>query len=270
MRLLVIFAIATLSGCFFLAEDPHADTRGGKHTLTINWTLKQPGGAPATCPAGFQHLLLSSTTEELSGQDQTLVPCATSGTQTVELWTSGEYYFQAEGEDAWRVYSYSPNYFEIIYITDPTGFVVRAQSLPMHLKVDRDMSIDVEVYPDAGFLLESWGLRSGITGSRVFTCEAVGVDQIELRYRLFMPEGTPPAPEKSVRWPCNERHEPYYISDEGVGQGFTPALAADDYEGSLIAYRGGVEVGRDDTIGFNIKTGGGLTEWEDEITVKDR
>jgi len=270
-QLLVIFALATLPGCFLLVEDGLTDTRGDQHRLTINWTLKQPGGATAPCPPGFQQLLISSTTREQSGQVQTMVPCQTSGTEVVDLYTSGEHRFKMEGdEDTIYGETFSPSYNEVLYITDPTGAVVRARSLPVRLVLDRDMTIDVDVYPDAGFLLYSWELFSGITKGRVHSCEAVAVDEIELRYRLFTFEGQPDAPSKSVRWPCNERHEGYYISDEAVGQGFAPALAPEDYVGSVIAYRNGVEVARDDDVSFNIQTGGALTETEDDMSVEDR
>jgi len=49
-----------------------------------------------------------------------------------------------------------------------------------------------------------------------------------------------------------------------------PALSPEDYVGSLIGYRNGVEVARTDDVAFNIKTGGVLTETEDTITVQDR
>jgi hypothetical protein len=270
-QLLVIFPIITLSGCMLLAEDELEDSRGGKRTLTINWKVKQPGGADAPCPPGFAHLVLASTTVEQSGQDWRIVPCATSGTEVVEVYTSGERKFHMEGDDA-TVYteSFTENYIETMFITDPTGSIERARSLPIRLKMYRDQTIDIEIYPDGGHFLQSWQLWSDLTNSRAFTCEAVAVDEIELRYRLFTFDGEPEAPTKTVRWPCMQRFEDFYISDNASGQGFVPELAPESYVGSLIALRNGVEVGRNDEVNFMIMTGGKLSEWEEEIRVKDR
>ncbi len=269
MRL--VLALATLSGCFLAKDDGLTDTRGDQHTLTVHWTLQMPDGSPAPCPDGFGNLLLSSTTDEQSAQVQTLVPCQSSGTQAIALYTSGEHEFKMDG-DPDTVYSetFTPNYNEIVYVTDPTGAIPRARSLTVEVTLDHDQDIDVVVYPDAGQLLLSWELLSGTTDAFAPSCEAVAVDQLELQYRLFTPDGDPPAPTSTVRWPCDQKADGYYLDSYAVGQGFTAALAPNDYVGSLVGYRAGVEVGRNDAIAFNIQTGGALTETTDDVTIPDR
>jgi hypothetical protein len=267
----LLLATAGLSGCTLLTDAD--DTRGGKHTLTVNFHLKGPGGVPASCPAGFQDLLLFASTtgdDGGAGRVQTLVPCAPSGTATMELYTSGGRTYMMEGDPNTYGESFGEDYAFALSLTDPTGEVQRATSFTAQVKLDHDQAIDVDLYPDAGFMLISWELFSGITESRVFSCPAVAVDEVELRYRLFTFEGDPPAPTSTVRWPCDELHPPYYISSYSTGQGFTPALAPEDYVGELIGYRGGVEVARDPSIAFNIRSGNALTETAASLTVPDR
>lgn len=267
----VMCAITTLSGCMLLSASGGSDDRGGKHNLTINFHLKGPGGVAVPCSAGFKDLLLSATTDEATGQLQTFVPCQSSGSATMELYTKGERRYMKDGDSSTYSESFTENYHFVLYLTDPTGEVVRAESLTTHLKLDNDKTIDVDLYPDAGILLFSWELWSGITTDLVHSCAAVGLDEIELKYRLFTFAGDPPAPSASVRWPCDERHPPYYISDESSGQGFLPALAPADYLGVIIGYRNGVAVpSMGDEVGFKIESGNHLTERGGSLTVADR
>ncbi len=271
-HLAVICALAALPGCFILSAggDDTVDERGGKHTLTINYHLKGPGGVPVPCPAGFANLLLSATTDEMEGQQQTLVPCDGNGTQTMELFTSGRRDYRVDNDPSLYTEAFSENYNFILYLTDPTGSVSRAASLEQHFKLDGDKTIEVDLYPDAGFFLVSWELYSDITSTRVVTCPAVAVDEVELRYRRFTPDGDPPAPTSTVRWPCDEVHPPFYRNEFAVGQGFTMALAPEDYVGELVGYRNGAEVARDPDINFNIRGGDALTEHTGNLRVLDR
>jgi hypothetical protein len=267
----LLLAIASLAGCTLLTDSD--DTRGGKHTLTVNFHLKGPGGVPASCPAGFQDLLLFASTsgdDGGSGRVQMLVPCETNGTATMELYTSGQRLYMMDGDPSTYGESFGEDYAFNLTLTDPTGEVERATSLTTQIKLDHDQAIDVDLYPDAGVLLFSWGLRSGITESFVYSCPAVGIDEIELKYRLFTVAGEPEAPSTSVRWPCDEIHPPYYINSYAIGQGFVPPLAPEDYVGTMIGYRNGVAVAEDGSVTFHINTGNALTETQGTLTVPDR
>jgi len=250
-----------------------ADTRGDKHSLTVNWALKQPGGAPAACPAGFENLALWAVSGDDDGEVLDIMPCQPSGSRTLELYTSGERRFMMDDDpDTTYVESFTPDYRVTLYATDPTGEIERAVSLASWLTLDSDQTLNMELYPDGGVLLFSWELFSGFTDGFIYSCEAGSIDEVELRYRPFTVEGDPPAPlTGTTRWPCTETHDDhYYLNSYAVGQGFTPALPPNDYVAEMVGFRSGVAVASDTSVSFKIETGNHLTETTADMTVEDR
>jgi hypothetical protein len=139
-----------------------------------------------------------------------------------------------------------------LFITDPTGenqFVV-SHTVPVTLDVDK--TVDLTIYPTAGFSVMHWELRSAATGE--FTsCAAVQIDAIEYRYRPF---DDPEAPLIADRWPCTNVEPLYpYVGSFDAGNGMTRALPLGPYIGTLVAIRGGVDVSSTPDVEITVPRG---------------
>lgn len=259
-----LLSLLILPACLPLAGSPtDEDEPANPRTLTVHWTLRNPDGSVAACPAGFGTLGLYSEPATSSGGFTDLFPCASQGTFERTLYTQGLHQW-GEG----LVTEYAPEYTEVLYLTDPTGEVERAVSLgtPIDLAAG-DGTIDIDLYPDAGLGVMTWELASGV-GGRVHSCAAVEIDTIEYRYRPFEDEA---APLTTDRWPCTSV-DPVFTFDDSIytGNGRMRMLPPGNYVGTIVALRGGVEIAIDDDVHMEVRTGNAVTERTTSLVIEDR
>jgi hypothetical protein len=257
--------VLSLSGC--VPVDP--DELGDPENVTVSFAIKGPGGAPAACPPGFDTLMFEATEFiGLIGFRQ-FIPCEAAGSHVFSLFTRGVEH--VELEDGGEYYIKAHENYEIqLSVTDATGTVVRVSSFAHKLDLSSGpKSVEMDIYPDAGFLAVGWQFDSTLTESRITSCAAANVDSVQLRYQRYTDDRTEPIVVQE--WPCENELEGFYKSDEAEGNGLTPALAPDTYVGRLHAFRGGVELAMsDDDLYFDITANNGLYEREGSVKIPDR
>lgn len=236
--LLLVVSATTLLGCLPL---PNEHTYDGERELTVNWSIKGANDVPASCPAGFDTLRVNACQDPDSDYTcvTATVPCDSSGTVTQKLFTSGKI------KIADSFVEVSPNYFVSMSITDGTGEADRTTSIPVKVDLREDASVNVDLYPEAGFAKVDWSLESGLTSQDLTSCATAGVDEVGLEYVTFDPSTSEQGPIQTVKWPCGQQiGDP--DPDSYVGVGLTPALAKGEYFGTGVAYRSGAELMRED------------------------
>lgn len=257
---LLLCGILGASACL-----PPESTYDDERHVTVDWSLKGPGGASASCPSGYDTVLVEACLEEelYSCFTQT-TECDSTGSQSVTVYTTGRYRPDADSS----FWDLSSQFWVYLSLTDATGETRYVSSVAE--KVDLasgDKSVDAELYPEAGFLRLAWTPTSAASGSSASTCGELDVDEIELAYAKYT--SSTPALDQHVRWPCTNQatNDP---DASYVGDGDTPALAPGSYIGDVIAYRAGVEIGRYTGLTFSIEDRGTLTESSAYVEITDR
>jgi hypothetical protein len=213
------------------------DTRSDQHTLTVNWSVKNADGTPHSCAPPFDTLAIVATGIEdnsRDSQERVLVPCAATGSVSLDIYTSGELDFMMPDDPTTYTWSYHPMQEVVIYNTEDSGMNSRADSIERYVTLDGDKSVDIELYPEAGFAMTLWEINSMATGSSI-TC----------------------------MWNCDNVDPDFPYLSEGqvfdAGNGRSRALAPGNYIGTTRALRSGTEVGREDDVEFLIETGNKVT-----------
>jgi hypothetical protein len=253
-----------LPGCIPTSGD-EADTRGDQHTLTVNWNVKNADGTPHSCAPPFDTLVIVATAVEMDGgynyQDSVsvTVPCTATGSASLDIYTSGELDFKMPDDPTTYTWTYFQTQEVVIYNTEDSGMNSRADSIERLVTLNADKSVDIELYPEAGFAMFGWQLQSMTTSSYI-TCAAGDVDQVSFTYRDFYDAA---APMVTDMWNCNNIDPDFPYLTEGqvfdAGNGRSRALAPGSYIGTTRALRSGTEVGREDDSEFTVETGNKVT-----------
>lgn len=242
---------------------PPEHTYDDERHVTVDWRLKGPDDTSGRCPSGYDTVLIEAcVTEDLYACFTATAPCDASGSQNLTVYTSGRYR-PDEDSSFWDLTS---QYWIYMSLTDPTG---EKHSSSAATKVDLasgDKTVEASLYPEAGFLRLRWNLTSAVSGNSASTCGELDVDEIELAYAKHT--SSDPPLNLHVRWPCTNRVTTDPDADF-PGDGDTPALAPGSYIGDVIAYRGGVAVGRYEDTTFTIEDRNEVTETSVYIEITD-
>lgn len=278
---------ALLTGCFLIpAEEADEDTRAGFHDVTLNWQLKNLDGSPmAACPAGYTKMVTRLYVAGYVEPPDAIFrdPCVPRGTMTKPVATEGKVLAEETRDDAVRgYYNYTGMKDIWIQFTEETESRDIANTFNRHFeKLDRDETIDFDVYPEGGVPVVAWELFSKTTTAPLATCAAAGVDTIEYASRLYSDTTAPLVVAGS--WPCDQHDEMFYLDPDGnstligdgayqLGSGHTKvAFAPETYFVELRAKRNGVVVGRSTTASFQAEAGNVPHRvLHPEITIDDR
>jgi hypothetical protein len=254
----VCCAAFLLSGCQLL------ETEGDPETvdLTVNWAVKDAAsGATTPCPGNYKTVWIVAQPRDADGGDPgdpfwTKLDCGSgSASSTATLYQAGVVTRTADSGSEVKTDT-SGRYVVWMLMTEPTGEIIRTESIrtPVDLR-GGSRSLDVSLYPDGGLYLMSWTLYSKV-GGRPVTCDAVGVTEIEHRYRLFEDET---APLTVDRFRCADSLEGQYIPDSAIGNGLSRPLPAGDYVGTAYALANGAAISSTETS-MHIEDKGHLTE----------
>jgi hypothetical protein len=247
-----------LPGCQLL------ETGGDPETvdLTINWAVKDvTSGATTPCPGTYNTMWIVAQPRDADGGDPgdpfwTKLDCGSgAASSTATLYQAGLVTRTADSGSSFETET-SGRYVVWMQMTEPTGEITRAESMrtPVDLR-GGSKSLDVSIYPDGGLYLMSWTLYSKVAEDPV-TCAAVGVTEIEHRYRPFEDETAPLVVD---RFRCDELLEGQYIGDYAIGQGLSRPLPAGDYVGTAYALANGTEISSEETS-MHIEDKNHLTE----------
>lgn len=263
MKMHWMAAAALLTGCTSLTGGEDDDSRGDQHSLTINWNVRNADGSPHSCAPPFDTLLIVVTGLgdglERGAYETIKVPCTATGSQTASIYTSGSMNFKMEGDPTTYTNEYFPTQEVVIFNTEDTGMNIRAESIASVLTLDGDKTVTVDLYPEAGFAMKLWQIKSMATDSWL-RCEAGDVDQVSYTYRDFNDVN---APMVTDTWSCDNVDPDFPYLSEGLvfdaGNGRTRALVPGSYIGTMRALRNGTEVGREDDSEMMIETGNKVT-----------
>lgn len=244
-------------------DDADGDTPRDPHQLTINWHFKGLDGNAVACPAGFTVMEISITNDQYDGYWQSTVerPCTGSdGTYSETVFTSGR---EMTGDGGY--WTHGKIHDVRLKVTEPTGQSVAAgapflaEGLPpppgRFVTLDRDRTLDFDIYAAGGYGVAKWHLVSNNTSADLISCAAAGVDTIRFTYFVgYYPGVTTPI---VTEWPCDAKDIdfPPDAQQYELGSGRTRAVAPETYYGTFEALRNGVVVGTrggdGDAIGFD-------------------
>ena len=284
----LVGSIALLSslatGCFPLSEeDDSDDTRSDFHDVTVRWHLKNLDGTPmSSCPAGFTKLVahLYKTGYGEPPDSILRMPCTPDGSLTQPLPTAGQVINEStRGTAAVAYFDYEPRKDIYLDITEETEETFAAQTPVYYTTLTSDLSIDFDIYPEGGVGVAAWTLVSSLTSSRLASCAAAGVDQIEYAVRPYADDTAPLVVGGS--WPCDHADPYFYYSPRGnfeipdpdehqLGVGHTKGYAPGSYFVELRAKRAGTVVGRSMSSMIMDSNNSAIRILDDEMTISDR
>jgi hypothetical protein len=279
---MLISSLAT--GCFLVpSSDDDDDTRADFHDVTVRWHLKKlDGTAMSACPAGFTklvtHLYKTGFVEPPDSIIRT--PCTPDGSLTQSLPTAGEVLDEStRGTAAEGHYDYEPRKDIYMDVTEETEETFAAQTPVYNTKLTSDLTIDFDIYPDGGVGVAAWTLVSSLTTSKLASCAAAGVDEIEYAVRPYSDDTAPLV--VGGAWPCDHADPYFYYSPRGnfeipdaeeheLGVGHTKGYAPGDYFVELRAKRAGTVVGRSMSSMSMDGENSAIRMADDEISISDR
>lgn len=259
------------------------DTRSDFHDVTVSWHLKKLDGQPMTaCPPGFTKLVIHLYKGGYVEPPDSIVrmPCTPDGSLTQSLPTAGEVLDETtRGTAAEGYFDYEPRKDIFIDVTEETELTFAAQTPVYYATLASDLSIDFDIYPEGGVGVSAWSLVSSLTTSRLASCAAAGVDEIEYAVRPYADDTAPLVVGGS--WPCTHA-DPYFFYSPGgnfnipdpdefqLGVGHTKGYAPGDYFVELRAKRGGTVVGTSMSSMIIATKNDAARILDDEITITDR
>ena len=257
-----------LAGC---TDDSLLDTRGDPRELTVNWAFKTLGGGTAPCPPGKEAFLFAHTNGNI-GAFREAIPCESTGTFTMTLFTSG---VQESEWDSGERYleGYTPQYSVWLTVEDSPDPFERLGSFRVYTDLRYgDQTVDLEIYPDAGVGLIQWSLEGANDPAYdPITCADAGIDTIEYRYHAV---SDPTAFRYTERWACTEGSRPSADESDlelyGNGTGRTPFLAPGEYSAHTAAIRNGIDVVHGDVHTLRIEPRMYVSERYDTLAIPMR
>lgn len=276
----VLLSLAALSSGCLITDDSAKDTRSGFHDVTVTWRLKNlDGSVMASCPPGFTTLVTHLYQRVFVEPPDALVKtaCTPQGSLTQKLATAGEL---PAPDDPGAHYNYDAKKDIWMDVTEETQSSFAARSYVYVVQnLDKDMTIDFDIYPAGGVGVAVWRFQSTLTSAPIPSCATAGVDHIEAGVRRVDAGDTAPFVVAGT-WPC-EQVDPYFYyhpdgnstlidSEYELGSGHTAAVTPGDYEVELRGKRAGAIVG----TGKGYFTSDGENSFHkinsDPITITDR
>lgn len=114
MRIATVLALS-MSACLPL---PPETTYDDERTVTVDWSLEGPKDTAGRCPSGYDTVLVEAcVTEDVYECFTATAPCDATGSQSVQVYTSGRY--RPDGESSF--WDLTTQYWVYMSLTDPTG-----------------------------------------------------------------------------------------------------------------------------------------------------
>lgn len=282
------FALSVLisslaAGCALPGSEKDDDTRSSFHDVTVRWHLKNLDGTPmSACPAGFTKMVTHLyKTGYVEPPDAIIrMPCTPEGSVTQPVATAGDLLDETtRGSAAEGYFDYEPRKDIYLDVTEETERTFAAKTPVYYTQLTSDLTIDFDIYPDGGVGVSAWSLVSALTTSRLASCAAAGVDEIEYAVRPYNDDEAPLVVGGS--WPCEHADPYFYYSPRGnfeipdpdelqLGVGHTKGYAPGDYFVELRAKRAGQVVGRSMSSMNMDGESSAIRIDHDEITISDR
>lgn len=265
--LLLRFALlaTALTAC---TDDSLSDTRGNPRELTVNWTFKTIDGGTAPCPPGKEAFLFAYTGGNI-GAFREAIPCESTGTFTMTLFTSGA--LEREWDSGERYLTvYTSQYSVWLMVEDSPDPLDHLSSFRVNADLRYgNQTVEVEIYPDAGVGMIQWSLEGASDPAYdPITCADARIDTIEYRYHAV---SDPTAFRYTERWSCTHGARPDADPSDlelyGNGTGFTPFLAPGEYSAVTAALRNGGDVVHGDVHTLRIEPRNYVTEHHDSLAI---
>jgi hypothetical protein len=222
-----ILLLTLLAGC------PTGDTGAG--TLTATWSMLKGDGTPDACPTGAYHTMRVSAAgfvDDFPNTHETptvgLFDCG-AGSGTIEL---------AGGPDYTGIYAV---WFEIgdeagNYTIMKDHHVTRDDSEKLRVDLESgSATAHMPFYPNAGRLNFQWELYATQVMQRLTSCEAGGVDRIEIELENEAMVKT------TLTSPCTGDNDGFELGDHMIG-GLWKPMPSGDYIVTAKAFSGGAVV----------------------------
>lgn len=144
MRIATVLALS-MSACL---PRPPETTYDDERTVTVDWSLEGPRDRAGRCPSGYDTVLVEAcVTEDVYECFTATAPCDATGSQSVQVYTSGHY--RPDGDSSF--WDLTTQYWVYMSLTDPTGETGHSSSTIT--KVDLasgDKTVNASLDPAAG------------------------------------------------------------------------------------------------------------------------